>query len=118
VGKKACLVGQALEINYFRGSNYFEVCSNHINRSSFSCCIQNLLSTCSFSVGGCHICHSYWTQESECGDYPILSVKENLSELIFKLLLILFTAVHYKHNNEPRDCLQFDTYCFGLDLLS
>jgi hypothetical protein len=25
VGKKACLVGQALEINYFRGSNYLEV---------------------------------------------------------------------------------------------
>ncbi|KAF8723103.1 hypothetical protein HU200_022256 [Digitaria exilis] len=25
VGKKACLVGQALEINYFRGSNYLEL---------------------------------------------------------------------------------------------
>lgn len=25
VGKKACLVGQALEINYFRGKNYIEV---------------------------------------------------------------------------------------------
>lgn len=25
VGKKACLVGQALEINYFRGNNYIEV---------------------------------------------------------------------------------------------
>ncbi|XP_042378357.1 protein ENHANCED DISEASE RESISTANCE 2-like isoform X1 [Zingiber officinale] len=25
VGKKACLVGQALEINYFRGSNYIEL---------------------------------------------------------------------------------------------
>jgi hypothetical protein len=25
VGKKACLIGQALEINYFRGSNYLEV---------------------------------------------------------------------------------------------
>ena len=29
VGKKACLVGQALEINYFRGSNYLEVTSMH-----------------------------------------------------------------------------------------
>jgi hypothetical protein len=25
VGKKACLIGQALEINYFRGKNYIEV---------------------------------------------------------------------------------------------
>lgn len=25
VGKKACLVGQALEINYFQGKNYIEV---------------------------------------------------------------------------------------------
>ncbi|KMZ76378.1 hypothetical protein ZOSMA_103G00840 [Zostera marina] len=25
VGKKACLVGQALEINYFHGSNYLEL---------------------------------------------------------------------------------------------
>lgn len=25
VGKKACLIGQALEINYFRGKNYLEV---------------------------------------------------------------------------------------------
>ncbi|KAG8088709.1 hypothetical protein GUJ93_ZPchr0010g10172 [Zizania palustris] len=25
VGKKACLIGQALEINYFRGSNYLEL---------------------------------------------------------------------------------------------
>lgn len=25
VGKKACLVGQALEVNYFRGKNYLEV---------------------------------------------------------------------------------------------
>jgi hypothetical protein len=29
VGKKACLVGQALEINYFRGSNYLEVNPQH-----------------------------------------------------------------------------------------
>ena len=25
VGKKACLIGQALEINYFQGKNYLEV---------------------------------------------------------------------------------------------
>jgi hypothetical protein len=25
VGKKACLVGQALEVHYFRGKNYLEV---------------------------------------------------------------------------------------------
>lgn len=25
VGKKSCLVGQALEVNYFRGKNYLEV---------------------------------------------------------------------------------------------
>lgn len=25
MGKKACLVGQALEIHYFRGKNYLEV---------------------------------------------------------------------------------------------
>lgn len=25
VGKKACLIGQALEINYFHGKNYLEV---------------------------------------------------------------------------------------------
>ena len=35
VGKKACLVGQALEINYFHGKNYLEVKyrSNHIYSS-------------------------------------------------------------------------------------
>lgn len=38
VGKKACLVGQALNINYFRGENYLEVnCTkNHVFCSNSS----------------------------------------------------------------------------------
>ena len=38
VGKKACLVGQALNINYFRGENYLEVSciNNHVFSSNSS----------------------------------------------------------------------------------
>lgn len=43
VGKKACLVGQALEINYFRGSNYLEVITN--SKFSMFCCIIKLYNT-------------------------------------------------------------------------
>lgn len=37
VGKKACLVGQALEINYFRGANYLEVKSHVLHVDRFIC---------------------------------------------------------------------------------
>ena len=46
VGKKACLVGQALNINYFRGENYLEVSciNNHVFSSNSSLSLNALTS--------------------------------------------------------------------------
>jgi hypothetical protein len=50
VGKKACLVGQALEINYFRGSNYLEVGTKLILILKIYCCIIKLTGTNVFDM--------------------------------------------------------------------
>ena len=63
VGKKACLVGQALNINYFRGENYLEVSciNNHVfsSNSSLSLSLSLCLSLNALTSMVCNLLESF-----------------------------------------------------------
>jgi len=62
VGKKACLLGQALEINYFHGKNYLEVSLQEL-LFLYLCCVVWALSFCKMRA---RVCTRMYTHSNTC----------------------------------------------------
>lgn len=112
VGKKACLLGQALEINYFHGKNYLEVSLQEL-LFLYLCCVVWALSSCKMRARVCtrmythsNTCtHAHITQaSSSCSPNSITFVFIGLAYVPLNICWKGFPAIQrvYTHSSVPR----------------